>query len=209
MQDSPSLDIDISKYKSNFIAYFITSKDNPTLTRMANLYAYQQTFSPVYSLDQSDQLPELNRCKSARYAIEDYISCISRIDYNYAVDKSILAVTFDETAQGKPKLTGHWNNQPYHGPPLALNYLTNTLLKFYAKNSSLSIRVKNYPLPRSQSQIVESLNNQASSGNIAGGLTFGFAFLLASFAVFLIKVKLKVYDPTMTTMIQDHSVDFI
>ena len=87
-------------------------------------------------------------------------------------------------------VVGHFNNQPYHVAPLMVNLLTNTLLKYFTKSKTSHISVINHPLPRNLTDITNEIKNKdLSSFNIASGLTFGFSFLIASFAIILIKER--------------------
>jgi hypothetical protein len=47
---------------------------------------------------------------------------------------------------GDFKITAYFNNQPYHGPPLALNMVHNAILKNY-KGDDYGIKIINHPLP--------------------------------------------------------------
>ncbi len=87
---------------------------------------------------------------------------------------------------------GHFNNQPYHVPPLAVNLLTNTLLRYFSRSMNTSINVINHPLPRNLTDITNEISNKdLTSFNIVSGLTFGFSFLIASFSIILIKERVS------------------
>lgn len=47
---------------------------------------------------------------------------------------------------GEEKITAYFNNQPYHGPPLALSMVHNAILKSY-KGEDYGIHIVNHPLP--------------------------------------------------------------
>jgi len=47
---------------------------------------------------------------------------------------------------GEDRITAFFNNQPYHGPPLALSMVHNAILKSY-KGDDYGILVVNHPLP--------------------------------------------------------------
>lgn len=47
---------------------------------------------------------------------------------------------------GEDRITAYFNNQPYHGPPLALSMVHNAILKSYM-GESYGITVTNHPLP--------------------------------------------------------------
>jgi len=94
--------------------------------------------------------------------------------------------------QKRMTLIGHFNNQPYHLPPLAVNLLTNTLLRYFSQSARSTINVINHPLPRNLTDIANEISNKdLTSFNIASGLTFGFSFLIASFSIILIKERVS------------------
>lgn len=107
-----------------------------------------------------------------------------------------MSGTFEESMNPTvaAMLVGHFNNQGYHVPPLTLNMLTNALLKHYAGGTITTnepkISVVNHPLPRNLTEVIRDLvQSDATSFNVASGLTFGYSFLVASFVVFIIKEK--------------------
>lgn len=111
--------------------------------------------------------------------------------YIYPLDTYILAaefVSFDNMS----KLVGHFNNQPLHVPPLILNLLSNALLKYATNSEKSSVTVINHPLPRrTQDEITDLQLKDPTGFNIASGTSFGFSFLVASFAIFVIKERVS------------------
>jgi len=72
-------------------------------------------------------------------------------------------------------LTGFFNNQPYHAPPVALNMISNALL--YGNDKNVSIDVTNYPLPQTALDEIDNIGNSMSSGfNIGFTISFGYIF---------------------------------
>lgn len=131
----------------------------------------------------------INECSESLDSIDDYLDCISRLNIINLIDRSLISATFESNASQRV-LTAHFNNQGYHIAPLTLNLASNTLLKNVQGGDQARILVINHPLPRNISEVLrELLENDATSFNVASGLTFGFGFLLASFVVFLIKEK--------------------
>jgi hypothetical protein len=98
--------------------------------------------------------------------------------------------SFITSARKRLTLISHFNNQPYHVPPLAVNLLTTTLLKYFTRSPNSTINVINHPLPRNLTDITNEIKNKdLTSFNIASGLAFGFSFLIASFSIILIKER--------------------
>lgn len=99
-------------------------------------------------------------------------------------------MSFITSPRKRLTLISHFNNQPYHVPPLAVNLLTTTLLKYFTRSTSNSITIINHPLPRNLTDITNEIKNKdLTSFNIASGLAFGFSFLIASFSIILIKER--------------------
>jgi ATP-binding cassette subfamily A (ABC1) protein 3 len=46
-------------------------------------------------------------------------------------------------ADNSKDLVGYFNNQPFHAPPVALNFITNALLK----KTNYTVKASNFPLP--------------------------------------------------------------
>lgn len=82
--------------------------------------------------------------------------------------------------------TGWFNNQPYHVPPLTLNLIHNALLIHRTGDSEYRLTVTNHPLPFDD---FSKLNNDATSNSlgfqVGFNISFGMAFLAASFVIFL------------------------
>lgn len=111
---------------------------------------------------------------------------MGRLDFEYIEDTFILGIDFPN----KTRLTGHFNNQPYHVAPLALSLITNTLLQYVTNSSNYSITTVNHPMPRSIQEELHDMGFKDVTGfNVGSGVSFGFSFLIASFAIFLIKER--------------------
>ena len=172
-------------------------------------------------------------CRNATQSVRSYLICLGRLSINYVTDDFVLACEFtdndasawsrslmsensfdsnDESegeSEESPKrisIVAHFNNQPFHVTPLAVNLVSNAVWRYLTVAShdrdnstesssppSLSlphIKTSNYPLPRNlKEQVTDFLFKDATGFNIAGGLSFGFSFLVASFVVFLIKER--------------------
>jgi hypothetical protein len=78
-----------------------------------------------------------------------YLVCIGKRSLLELNDQHLIGIDVTEdSTEGILNLTGYFNNQPYHAPPLSLNYLTNALLKQYSSTSmsNRTINVVNHPV---------------------------------------------------------------
>jgi ATP-binding cassette subfamily A (ABC1) protein 3 len=186
--DLPSLEMTLSVYGPNFLPFIALTKNQEPLALLLDSFARKSSTraNPVNLRNETvDSL-----CYSSRSEVEPYLVCLTSFSHLYLLDKSIVGASFDDSSE-KMKLTGHFNDQYYHSPSLTLTLFTNILLQYFSNNSNLSIRTFNHPLPKNTDDIVKGLLTDTTSFNIATNLTFGFAFLLSSFAVFLIKERVS------------------
>ena len=190
--DLPDLKIDISKYGQNNIPF--TSND-PTTSAFASVFNSQfENFNNTIVFDLNSQTVE-PLCQWAinetSKSIDKYLSCIGRNKLENLIDEYFIAMDFSRKAD-KITLTAHFNNQPFHIPPLALNAITNNLFKYFTNSTKNSIYLVNHPLPRTLDDTArEFLSADQTSYQLSTGLAFGFGFLIASFSAFLIKERVS------------------
>ena len=80
-------------------------------------------------------------------------------------------------------------------PGAALNAFHNVLLRKATDGDTYRLTVNNHPLPRNLSVQIEDASRNFTGFSIGILVVFGFSFLLASFAIFLVKEKeSKVYN---------------
>jgi hypothetical protein len=109
-------------------------------------------------------------CMSSRQSVDSLIECQGRLSLNYIIDNYIIACTLEAKSKDDTSIVAHFNNQPYHTPALALNAISNALLKYYTNSSESSIRVINHPLPRSLADRINDLQLKDVTGfNVASG----------------------------------------
>ena len=188
--DSPMLKIDIARYGKNYIPYTLdTENTKSTFVReLAKIYTGQYNSSNLTPFNLKDN-STVDMCADRRASIDDFISCLGGLSLNYIIDNYMIATDFEEN-EDNVTLVGHFNNQPYHVPPLVLNSLTNVLFKYYTNSTQSKITVTNHPLPRNLKEKITDIQLKDMTGfNVGSGLTFGFSFLIASFVIFLIKEK--------------------
>nr|QUF59427.1 ATP-binding cassette transporter Abca3-1 [Brachionus angularis] len=192
-EDSPPLHISINKYSNNFIpiklGFYNSSPISDMTNNLSNLYQQTLNSSKNSFFFNLESNKTVSLCLNSRNNIDDFIGCLGRLSFSYIIDDYLVGTDFNIYNNKSVEIIGHFNNQPYHIPPLALNLITNTLFKYYSSINN-KITVINHPLPRNLKEKLDDLQIKNMAGfNIASGLTFGFSFLIASFAVFLIKEK--------------------
>jgi ATP-binding cassette subfamily A (ABC1) protein 3 len=175
-EDSPPLVITLSRYAKNYVPYNFYRNNNET-NRMGNLYAARVNMDSNSNpfLLQSTEIVDM--CADKRSYIDEFMSCVGRISFNYIIDNYIIAADFLISPEIKRiQVLGYFNNQPFHVPPLTLNYLTNTLYNYYTNSSDRLITVINHPLPRNLDEsISDSQLKDATGFNVASGLSFGMS----------------------------------
>ena len=189
-EQSPALKMHLNDYGHNYAPYLIAGKTkSDSFVKISNIYENMlNSFLKTKSF-QLNETKYVGLCQSNRKSFENYLSCIGRASFRMLNKQHFVAIEFDSD---KNRILGHFNNQPYHIPPLALNLITNSLLKYYTNNSHSSITVINKPLPKQHVQILkESTKTNLNSFRIATSLNFGLSFLIASFSIFLIKEKIS------------------
>jgi ATP-binding cassette subfamily A (ABC1) protein 3 len=189
-EDSPALAMTISSYADNYVPFQVKDPQSEDLVRLGDLFKYKLELSSNTKAFRLENKTAVSLCGDRRDNVNDFISCVGRISFNYIIDNYIVAADFNLTENGNLSALGYFNNQPFHVPPLALNTLTNSLYNFYSKTTNKSITVTNHPLPRNfEDKINDSQTKDNTGFNIASGLSFGFSFLIASFAMFLVKER--------------------
>lgn len=197
VDESLPLRIDLAAYGHNYIpSIFINANtDNLNEPLCSVSKYYKEQFSHLVDAKpfELNETNVLNFCDSTRNSIEDYLVCLSILSYKTLNKEHFIATEFKKNSlkygnNDKYTITGYFNNQPYHTPPLALNLITNALLKHYTNSSQSSINIINRPLPKNFTEtLTESSNKNLNSFRIASALNFGLSFLVASFSIFLIK----------------------
>ena len=166
-EDSPPLTIGLSPYSSNTLPYQIIATNDSdkdlVLQNLAKVFKHQlKNLKNTKYLDLKDNQTQ-PLCANQRHDIDDFLGCMSRIDLNNAVDRFLVAETFSYKDK-KILVTAHFNNQPFHIPPLTLNLVSNALYQFFTNTNNL-ITVINEPLPRSIYDQGRDLHLKNGTGN--------------------------------------------
>jgi ATP-binding cassette subfamily A (ABC1) protein 3 len=195
VEDSPMLEISLQSYEKNYVPINIVGvpklDGSSVAEKIAKVYENQLTRvrGDVYIDKLHENKSRINCGADGWTNVNNYLSCVGTYSLKYLIDEYYIGLTLNYT-ESRPQITAQFNNQPFHIPPLTLNILTNALLKYYSKNESYSITVRNYPLPRDINEKLSDIGSRdLTSFNLATGLTFGFSFLLASFVIFIIKER--------------------
>lgn len=194
-EDSPALEVSLSRYSQNYVPVLLNENDEllQQISKEFKLKAENSGNAASFVMNATNNelasKTPFKFCSDAQSSIDQLVGCVGRKSFNYIIDNLILGADFTRTDKSI-QLVGHFNNQPFHVPPLIVNFLTNSLLNIATNSTSNKITVINHPLPRNLKDELNDLEIKDMTGfNVATGLTFGFSFLIASFAVFLIKER--------------------
>lgn len=177
-------------FKDNYVPIKLIAENN---SEAANLSAVYSNQFGSYALDLNGKL---DNCSSSSTDVDSYMACIGeipKVGLSLYTDNYIVGATFEANATNVTKIIGHFNNQPYHTPPLTLNLITNSMLKMISQSTDAQINVINHPMPRTFSEEVAEERSLGVVGGfqVSGMITIGFSFLIASFATFLIKERVS------------------
>ena len=148
-EDSPSLLIALDRYQPTNVPY---TYDHNSATVLDFVRSYETALKtarkPASMVDLTTNTTRL--CQEGQPTdIYTYLGCIGTRSLTDYSDRYLIAthVQADPTTNVL-NLTGLFNGQPYHIPPLALNYFTNGLLKQYLPTTgpNLTINVANHPV---------------------------------------------------------------
>ncbi|KAG1683898.1 ATP-binding cassette sub-family A member 3 [Nymphon striatum] len=115
-----------------------------------------------------------------------YLSNVGEKDISKFSLHWIIGATFKQGKRDQMEISAFFNNQPYHAAPISLSMAQSALLRYYT-GSNYSFTVVNHPLPRTAD--IKEVSGGENNYQVAQNLMFGFAFLSASFIVFLVKER--------------------
>ena len=194
-ENSLPLEIKLDRYRENFAPFQIQNNSNSSvLINLSQAFENQIKSSGNSKPFNLDDNKVFSVCSDKRSTMEDFLVCIGKYSLNYINDNFIVGVNFEKDINDENSINilGHFNNQPLHVPPLAVNTISNMLIKYLTNNSRSTINVINHPLPRDIKAKASDLKLKDSTGfNVASDLTSGFSYLIGSFVFFLIKERVS------------------
>ena len=148
-EDSPSLLISFDRYEQSKVPYWYSNNQSVPVN-LIHFYekALLQSTKPPVPIDLTKS--STDPCRSEpNIDVNSFLGCIGRrslleLSDNYLIGAQVQESSVDNTLN----VTGLFNNQAYHIPPLTLNFLSNALLKQYSPSTTLnrSINVINHPV---------------------------------------------------------------
>ncbi|VVC45536.1 Hypothetical protein CINCED_3A002705 [Cinara cedri] len=173
MKDLPALVASLGSYWEPISTVMVSTNNS----RIGSFYeSYKNACAPNPVLD-------LNYHKHYSY-FEDFLLRIAVEKISPFTQKYIIGAIF-----GDEKITAYFNNQPYHGPPLALSMVHNAILKTY-KGPEYGIEIVNHPLPY---QGVDKLMKLTGGSNLGYQVAFNCAisqaFVCAVYVLFAVKER--------------------
>jgi ATP-binding cassette, subfamily A (ABC1), member 3 len=150
-EDSPALMISFDRYRYSSAPYSY-NRSEPIAVDFIHSYENALEHSRKAPIPIDLTTNDTRPCQRGdSISVTSYLACIGRRSLTELSDRYFIGVTAAvNRSNATLTLTGYFNNQPYHVPPLTLNYLTNALLKQYSSTSmnNRTINVINHPVDR-------------------------------------------------------------
>ncbi|GFR20908.1 ATP-binding cassette sub-family A member 3, partial [Trichonephila clavata] len=175
-EDAPPLLLSIDSFHGSAVPYDVNANFKQSV-KLGEIFASQFTgINQPHLID------------SYKENLTTYLLNVSSQDIGKYNLHNMVAAQFD-AEKNKTFITSLFNNQAYHSPAIALQDVHNAILK-YLTNSSFAFEVTNHPLPRSLSDKgKQQQTDMTEAYQIAQDIMFGMSFLVASFAIFIIKER--------------------
>lgn len=138
--------------------------------------SYNNYFRQVHKIIES--IPSNTSLSSALIQKQD-------IDLPAFNAKYIIGMDDENFRNGSRIITGYFNNQPLHTPPLALNALTNALLTKSQTNHT--VHVTNHPFPYTNLDTQDTGTYWTVGFHVGYNTAFALTFVVAVFATFIVK----------------------
>ncbi len=122
-EDSPSLKIMLQSYRNNLAPFQInkTLSNQSDLSKISDLFQYQiKTASNSQPFNINTDNQTFDACLDHRLNITNFLQCVGEYSLGFINDKFILGSTFSQSDINTIDVIGHFNNQPFHTPPLVL-----------------------------------------------------------------------------------------
>lgn len=156
--DSPAMYISLDRYPTTNVPFTYDPTEQSAVDFIQSYgKALEESRKPPNLIDLTSNSTGL--CPHGQPPnITAYLICIgqqSLVDYSdrHLIGAEVVENTINKTLD----LVGMFNNQPYHGPPLTLNHLTNGLLRQYSPTSmnNRTINVVNHPVSQRPYESIE------------------------------------------------------
>lgn len=173
-EDAPPLLLSINSFQGSAVPYSINANFERTI-KLGDIFASQFTgINQPHLID------------SYKDNLTTYLLNVASQDIGKYNLHNMVAAQFD-AEKNRTLISSLFNNQAYHSPAIALQEVHNAILK-YMTNNSFAFEVTNHPLPRSLTDKgKQQQTDMTESYQIAQDIMFGMSFLVASFAIFIIK----------------------
>ncbi|CAL8113628.1 unnamed protein product [Orchesella dallaii] len=137
--------------------------------------AYKSYFGKIHK-----QIMVFDKNQSYRNSLLD----LERQDI--AAFNSKYIIGFEEKkSHNTTTLTGFFNNQAFHTPPLTLNAITNALIGIHNR----TVKVVNHPFPYTNLDTQDTGNYWTIGFHVGYNISFALTFVVAVFATFLVKER--------------------
>ena len=184
--NSKALPIRLENYLTTSTSVELATPDNVLARNLTEIYTDQFDPSSNNKYDRVD----LHNQTMLEYYIERSNKDLPGANLHWLTGVTFRTLPTRRRQTEKVLATAWFNNQPFHVPPLTLNLIHNALLIHRTGDSEYRLTVTNHPLPFDD---FSKLNNDASSSSlgfqVGFNISFGMAFLAASFVIFLGKQK--------------------
>src|SRR6218665_501086 len=185
-KDLPPLPLNLSYFASPVIPYDIdkASLGYKEIIDLSNCY--------VASASSSGSLVYLNN-RSDYSTMDDYLLDVAKNGRDKYNRNYLIGATVEADPSGSnpnATLIGWFNNAAYHSIAVSLSYVTNSLMQCFGQQD-YHIQTINHPLPWTlNAKVNQDVSNAQQVGFIFSYcVSFGLAFLISTFIVFLIKER--------------------
>ncbi|KAK6165163.1 hypothetical protein SNE40_023607 [Patella caerulea] len=179
------LDLTIDKLGHTFIPYSTSPNASPVPVDIARDYGNSFVDSGsdvtyINSLADFQADPDIEK-----YLIQRANNGIGNYNLRY-----IIAADVENQISTGGNITSYFNNQAYHSPAISLASTMNALLRWASNSTKYSLTTVNYPLPKTDINLVKDQSTQITTGfQLSFNILFGMSFLSSSFILFLINER--------------------
>ena len=146
-EDSPSLLMSFDRYAKTNVPYTYDQNQTSSIAFIRSYeYALEHSTKAATLIDLTSNATRLCPYENSTDIIS-YLICIGERSLQELSDQYLIGVDV-RVDPSILNIIALFNNQPYHIPPLTLNYLTNALLNQYSPKPTMNrtIQVANHPV---------------------------------------------------------------